>query len=305
MSEAACAIQSRFQAPSLLTPRYSLGIVGSGRVAQALGAALRDSGMPVDAIAARRPGAAQNAAAFAGAAAPMSIEDIAIHCTHLIVAVADDAVAEVSHRLAEAGLREGIILHTCGSSGPALLGDLRKAGNAVGVLHPLQTIPDGMRGSRALPGSAFAYGGDTAAKEFAATIIQQLNGRRLEVKADGWQHYHAAAVMACNYPVALVDAALGLLQHAGIGGSDALNALAPLIRSTIENLLSSSPDAALTGPIRRGDASTVRRHMQALAASPEDRALYACVGKRTLALAQRAGLPADAAARVSDVLEGR
>ena len=75
----------------------------------------------------------------------------------------------------------------------------------------------------------------------------------MRVDSKFWQHYHAGAVMACNYQMTLVDASLELMQIAGIGRSAALDALGPILRATMENVLTSGPEHALTGPIRRGD----------------------------------------------------
>ena len=102
--------------------------------------------------------------------------------------------------------------------------------------------------------------------------------------------------MACNYQITLVDAALELMAIAGIGRDIALDALGPILRATMDNILTSGPERALTGPIRRGDVGTIRRHLAAVGdALPETRQLYITAGKRTLALAERAGLGANAA----------
>src|SRR6185295_1214326 len=100
------------------------------------------------------------------------------------------------------------------------------------------------------------------------------------------------------------DASLELMKAAGIARDAALKALAPLIRATTENILRCGPEAALTGPIRRGDAATLGRHLAALeAASPETRDLYMMAGRRTLPVAARAGLASDKVREVATVLE--
>ena len=95
--------------------------------------------------------------------------------------------------------------------------------------------------------------------EWAEQIIRVMDGKPLLIDAQNWQSYHAAAVMACNYQVTLVDAALELMENAGVNRATALAALEPLIRTTTENILLSGPEAALTGPIRRGDSGTIRQ----------------------------------------------
>jgi predicted short-subunit dehydrogenase-like oxidoreductase (DUF2520 family) len=125
------------------------------------------------------------------------------------------------------------------------------------------------------------------------------------VAAKFWQHYHAGAVMACNYQMTLVDAALELMEVAGIRRDAALEALGPILRATTENILTCGPEQALTGPIRRGDAGTIARHLAALEnASPGTRQLYVAAGLRTITVAERAGLEPSAVREVAKALSG-
>jgi predicted short-subunit dehydrogenase-like oxidoreductase (DUF2520 family) len=281
-----------------------MGIVGTGRMAKALGALLRGRGFHIAAIAGRGLEAAAETALFTGADEAVSVVELPQYARQILVAVPDDAICGVGCELAKGGLEGGIVLHTSGAAGPEALARLRGGDNAVGVLHPLQTVPDPNRGLQALPGATFAYAGDTIAAEWARSLIQQLGGRALAIDPQRWQTYHAAAVMACNYHITLVDAALELMESAGIDRNPALDALAPLIRTTTENVLSSGPERALTGPIARGDAGSIRRHGAALRDSPPDtRRLYAAAGLRTIALAQRSGLSAEAAREITAALE--
>jgi predicted short-subunit dehydrogenase-like oxidoreductase (DUF2520 family) len=280
-----------------------IGILGTGRLAKALGGLLRRSGLPVRAVAGRNRQAAEEAAIFIGGAEALSIGELPRRAGHILIAVGDDAIPEMARELAAAGLKDSVILHTSGAAGPEALASLRDNGNAVGVLHPLQAVPDAMRGMETLRGAAYAFAGDERACEWAQLLIQHLDGKPLAIDPGHWRHYHAAAVMASNYNVTLVDAALELMEIAGLGQCQARDALAPLIRGAMENILLSNPAAALTGPIRRGDAGTVRGHLAALqAALPETRRLYAIAGLRTVLLARRAGLPASSADELVKIL---
>jgi predicted short-subunit dehydrogenase-like oxidoreductase (DUF2520 family) len=111
-------------------------------------------------------------------------------------------------------------------------------------------------------------------------------------------------VLSINFHVALLDASLELWERAGIPREQGLEAFAPIVRAGVENVLAQGPEQALTGPIRRGDATTVRRHREAIAAAPaEIRELYDAGARRTLHLACRAGLEGDAARRVRSAIE--
>lgn len=272
---------------------FSIAIVGSGRVARALGRVLGEAGAEVRAIASRDLSHARAAALFIGGAKIEAVQFSAIprHASRVLIAVNDAAVSEVAERLAQAGFA-GIALHTAGSQGPGALAPLAARGVATGVLHPLQTFPTPEQGAAALPGSYFAVSGDAAAVAWGKQLIDIARGHTLSIAPERWPLYHAAAVMASNYQVTLFDAALEILEQAGVPRPEGLAALAPIARSTLENLLRLGPEDALTGPISRGDVETVRSNLRALAAtSPETRELYKAAGRRTLPLAGRRGLP--------------
>jgi predicted short-subunit dehydrogenase-like oxidoreductase (DUF2520 family) len=274
-----------------------IAILGTGRMAKALGALLS----PVSAVAGRSRSSAENATNFIGSyqlAAPQAIcvNELPGHSRHILIAVPDDAIAEVAAELVAAGLNRAIVLHTSGAAGLEALGVLRAAGNSIGVLHPMQTVPSAERGVETLPGATYAFAGDPQAAEWARSLIGHLGGKPLAIDPQRWHHYHAAAVMACNYQVTIMDAALELMEIAGVARAAALDALAPIVRATTENVLLTGPEQALTGPISRGDAGTVRGHLTALqVSSPETRQLYIAAGLRTVTLAERAGLTANVA----------
>lgn len=281
--------------PSLKVVNLSttpFAIIGSGRVASALGRVLQDRGVPVRAIASRDSEHARVAAQFIGGAKAAELEAIPRLAQRVLIAVSDSAITEVAQRLASAGFQDGIALHTAGSRGPEALAPLAAEGVATGVLYPLQTFPTPAQGARSLPGTYFAVTGDQRAREWARQIVELIPGNFLSVAPEQWKLCHAAAVLASNYQVTLVDAALEALEHAGVTPEEGLAALAPLVRATLENVLRLGPRNALTGPISRGDCETVRRNQEALeAVSPATQELYRAAGRRTIPIARRQGLP--------------
>lgn len=128
--------------------------------------------------------------------------------------------------------------------------------------------------------------------EWAEQIVARLQGVALRIQADQRPLYHAAAVMASNYLVGLIDASLLLMKAAGVEEQQALHALAPLVRASTASALAVGPAGALTGPIERGDVETVSLHRQALSSVPAPvRELYRTAGIQVLDLARRRGLP--------------
>ncbi len=273
-------------------------------MAQALARLLAVAGEPVAAIAGRDPKRAAAAVGFAGSRVQsVSIECLPERAGRILIAVSDDAVVEVAHVLAAAGMRSGAALHTCGARGPEALSELQEAGVACGVLHPLQTVASAEQGVAALPGSWFAISGDGPAATWAQRICTLLVGKSFAIAPDRMPLYHAAAVMASNYVTGVLDAAVILMGAAGIASETALDALAPLVRASVENTLASGTEKALTGPIRRGDIDTVRRHLRSLDHVPAPaRELYRSAGLQVVELARRCGLAEPQAREIEALL---
>jgi predicted short-subunit dehydrogenase-like oxidoreductase (DUF2520 family) len=275
-----------------------IGIAGSGRLAQAMARRLRERGAPVTCIASRNPAHAAAAARFAGGGIEaVRYEELPDRVSRFLIAVSDFALAPVIELLASGSARAGVALHTCGARDLEDFGPLAARGFACGTLHPLQTFPDPESGAAALAGSVFAISGDERATAWARAIVDVLEGRAIAVRPGARPLYHSAAVMASNYTIALIDAARELMaMSTDAQDEEALRAIEPLIRTSVENALRCGPAAALTGPIERGDAGTVELHRRALACAPERLArLYDAAGLQALHLARRKGLSSAAA----------
>ncbi|MBI5480104.1 MAG: DUF2520 domain-containing protein, partial [Deltaproteobacteria bacterium] len=190
-------------------------IVGLGRVGAALLHALREAGVPCEGD--DRP---------AAAGAPFAADVV-------VLAGPDAAIIEVATALGGAGrlAPPHVVLH-CAGAHPAdeVLGGVRGRVRAVGTLHPLRSFP--ATAATPLRGVAFGLEGDTAARAAGRALVERLGGIPVEVDAAALPLYHAAAVMASNYVVALCDAAADLLQRAAPGAAP-LPALLPLVASAL------------------------------------------------------------------------
>jgi predicted short-subunit dehydrogenase-like oxidoreductase (DUF2520 family) len=270
---------------------------------QALGHLLRQRGESIAAVAKRSPEHAALAAAFVGGGAKAaSYTEIPQHAARVLIAVRDDAIGDVARVLAGSGMHRGTALHTSGARGPEALAALA-AGVACGTLHPLQTVANPEEGVRVLPGVAFAIDGAREATAWAERLVGLLDGLTLRVPAASRPLYHAAAVMASNYVTALMSTAVMLMREAGVEEGAARRALEPLARTSVKNELQLGPAAALTGPIARGDADTVRGHLAALAKAPAVvESLYRAAGLATLEIARQRGLAEVQAGAIQELL---
>jgi predicted short-subunit dehydrogenase-like oxidoreductase (DUF2520 family) len=271
-------------------------VMGAGRVATALAGALAraqgPAGVSVLGLWARDPGAAHAAAQVAGVPAsgpdlPGRVRDADI----VIVAVRDQAIAEVAGRLVDAGLvGTGQVLIQCSGARSAAeaLGPAHTHAGGAGTMHPLRAIAEPRSAMDTLAGTIFGIEGNARGLPAAQTLVTAIGGKPLVLAAEHMTRYHTAAAIASNYAVALIDAAAALLGRAGIDETDAVAALVPLIQGSLANVTARGIAGALTGPIRRGDTGTVERHLQALTDAPDLDALYRLLGRRTVDIARRA-----------------
>jgi predicted short-subunit dehydrogenase-like oxidoreductase (DUF2520 family) len=268
--------------------RGAIAIAGGGRVGQALGRLLYERGEPVAAVACRRPEKAARAASFIGSqVVAASYSELPVLAPRILIAVPDDAIAEVAASIAGAPAKAAIALHTSGALDIEVLQPLADRGVSCGTLHPLQTVPSPEQGLSALRGIFFAIGGDAPAANWAHEIALLLGGYPHSIPPHTRALYHCAAAMASNYIVALIHAAATLMQHVGLPASTALAAIAPLVEASTHNALTMGPDRALTGPVQRGDLATVARHLVALRdAPPSIQQLHHAAVRHTIHLAR-------------------
>ena len=252
-------------------------VLGAGKVGTAVAALLRYAGLPIAATTARGD---DNAAAAAQG-------DI------VLVTVNDDAIAGVVAEVAQFdGFRLGqLVVHLSGALPLSVLSPAAEAGAAVGCMHPLQSFASADDAARLLPGSVFGITPGSGARDAIEALVEVLGGEAVMVADEDKALYHAAAVTASNYLVAVEDTAVHLLMRAGFDEDAAMRALQPLMAGTAENVSRLGTTDALTGPIVRGDVETVRGHIEALRGLPGDElGLYRALGRRTLEIAQRRGM---------------
>jgi predicted short-subunit dehydrogenase-like oxidoreductase (DUF2520 family) len=224
----------------------------------------------------------------------------------VFLTVPDDAVATVASGLAalgEAVPTDVAFVHASGALELGVLAPLRRR-HEVGSFHPLRSFPQ--------PGPAEAFRGIVIGVDASSEslrwalnrLARDLGAKPMRVEDAQRAVYHAAAVFASNYVVALLAEAVLLLEQSGWTEKEAIQGLVPLAEGAVANVRNRGPIRALTGPIRRGDAETVTRHLAALARidAPIGRSgrgrksdLYRMLGDVALEIAQQAGLKPAAA----------
>lgn len=275
-----------------------VAVIGAGRVGISLGLILKRAGHKIVGCSARTPDSLERAAAHLGCLSTTNVTEAIRGAEVIVVSVPDDSIAGVAEELSGAVVASTFVFHTSGALGLAPLGPLAAKGAHTLAIHVLQSIPDPESGPERIPGSYFGVTCSRELRDWAGDLVEQIGGQVFLVDEEDRVAYHAAAAIASNFTVTLAS----LVEETGMD----LDPYLPLMRGTLENLESLGAAKALTGPVVRGDAGTVRRHLDVLAATaPEVAEAYRILARATLRAAMRAGrISPEAAGKIAEALGG-
>jgi len=207
-----------------------------------------------------------------------------------MIATPDESIGGISRQLVRCNwIRQGdVVFHLSGALSSKELAECQQIGASVASLHPVQNFADPAVSITQFAGSWCALEGDSAATRILRQAIEAIGGRLIAIAPHQKTLYHAGAVMACNYLVALLDVSLDILRTAGVSREQGAALLTPILRATVENVLAQGVENAMTGPISRGDVEIVNRHIKELERlGPESVSVYRELGRATLAVAER------------------
>jgi predicted short-subunit dehydrogenase-like oxidoreductase (DUF2520 family) len=267
------------------TPKPRVGFIGAGTVGTAFAVRLSGKGYPIVAVASRtRSSADRLAARVPGCQAHDAKQAVADAAELVFITTPDDAIPVVA---AELNWHPGqSVVHCSGADSVETLEPATKAGAHVGGFHPLQTFASVDHAIENLPGSTFALETEGELLETLRRMASALDGNSIQLRSSDKVLYHAAAVLACNYLVTLVKLSTDLWQVFDVPTPEAIRALMPLLRGTLNNVENVGLPNCLTGPIARGDLGTVRKHLAALEQSaPALLAPYRELGLQTVPIA--------------------
>jgi predicted short-subunit dehydrogenase-like oxidoreductase (DUF2520 family) len=287
-----------------MTKRLSVGVVGAGRVGAVLAARLRAAGHEIVAAAGESDASRHRIASLLPGVTIDKPSAVARACDLLLLTVPDDMLPNVVTVLAASGaLHEGqYVVHTSGRHGLAVLEPARAVGAHTVAMHPAMTFTGTELDLDRLDGCVFGLTAEPAEQEFAKQLVADLGGRPMWVPEEMRTLYHAGLAHGANHLVTLVSEAMEMLAAAG--SDDPAGTLRPLLTAALDNALDQG-DAALTGPIVRGDLNTVRAHLAEITArSPQVLSSYVALARATLARAVTDGrvLPIRAL-KINEVLD--
>ena len=266
-----------------------IAIVGPGRLGSALALALAGSGYQISEVIARSSRSSlRKAAALARRVRSRAVilSQAGLQCEIVWLCVPDRSIFSCARELAPLARWSGkVVFHSSGALTSDELDPLRERGAAVASLHPLMTFVS--RSTPSLHSVPFGVEGEAAAVRLARRVVADLDGELFHVRSANKAAYHAWATLASPLLLATLVTAEQAARRAGISAASARRKMLPIARQTLANYAALGPAAAFSGPIIRGDAAIVRKHMSSFKDHPELREAY-----RALALVALRYLPA-------------
>ncbi|MEU8435309.1 DUF2520 domain-containing protein [Streptomyces sp. NPDC029216] len=243
--------------------RLSVGVVGAGRVGPALARALQQAGHRPVAVSGVSDTSRRRAERMLPDVPLVSPAQVLERAELVLLTVPDDALPGLVEGLAETGaVRPGqLLVHTSGRYGTAVLDPARRAGALPLALHPAMTFTGTEVDVQRLAGCSFGVTAPDELRLAAEALVIEMGGEPEWIAEESRPLYHAALALGANHLVTLVAQAMELLRTAGVEHPDRM--LGPLLGAALDNALRSG-DAALTGPVARGDAGTVAAHVSEL-----------------------------------------
>lgn len=260
----------------------TIAIVGAGRLGRVLGRNLHRADWKIAAVVTRSQASARSAVRAIGAGHALAgVSTRVLQANIILITTPDDAIRDVAAKLARLDTDEWrgkTVLHTSGALDSSVLSPVARCGAFTGSLHPLQTF--GERSSPPLEGVVFAVHGDPHAQRIARRIARAVGGIPVTLRGDVKAAYHAAGTFASPFLLVIVECALRILMDVGFSRRRANAALLPLVHQTLANFERFGATKSWTGPISRGDFSTIYRHTAALAGEPvEIQQAYAALAR--------------------------
>ena len=285
--------------------RLTVGVVGAGRVGAVLGVALGRAGHLVVAVAAVSDASRRRADDLLPGVPVLPPPEVLDAAELVLLTVPDDVLAGLVDGLVTGGhVRPGQLLaHTSGLHGVRMLGAATAVGALPLALHPAMTFTGRLEDLDRLAGACFGITAPEPLRPIAEALVLEMGGDPQWVEEEHRALYHAALTGGANHLATLVNETVDLLRRCGVEEPERM--LAPLLGASLDNALRSG-DAALTGPVARGDAGTVAAHVEVLrTVSPHTAAAYVALARLTADRALAAGLlRPEAAESLLDVLAG-
>ena len=263
------------------------GFIGAGKVGFSLGRFFAQGGIPVTGYYSRHRESAQEAALFTETKQYDQLDALIQDSDALFLTVPDGTISQVFEELRRYEISGKIICHCSGAmTARDAFPGIESCGAFGYSIHPLFPISSKHESYRELSDAFFCLEGDGPHLLEWQRVLETLGVTVHILSSESKVRYHAACAISSNLMCALVQESLELLESCGFSEQLALYALTPLMRSNLEHLIHNGPTGALTGPVERGDISTVEKHLSCFQ-TEEQRELYRTLSRKLVEIASR------------------
>ncbi len=259
-----------------------LNIIGCGNVGKTLAHLwFQHDIFQIQDVCNRSLDSAQNACAFIGQGNPIQSFNDLRPADVFLIGTADQSISDCCELLVESNVLQAgnIVFHCSGALPASILNQAKSKGAFIASIHPIKSFADPSLCITNFAGTFCGAEGDEAALVALENAFQTIGGQILQIDSDNKTFYHAASVVASNYLTALLELSIQSYVKAGLTRKQALQIIEPIAHGTIKNISELDTAKALTGPIARGDVSTVTTQLNAFQTwKPEYRELYRLLG---------------------------
>jgi len=274
--------------------QHKISIIGAGRLGSALARHLHKIGnSPFSLISNNSDWLEKLSSDCHPVNISKSVDDLHRESSLIFLCVPDQALPGLIQKLAQIlffDWQNTVIVHCSGANTAQILAPLARLGAATAAIHPIQTFPTLNEGSERFSGIYWGVEANHVLLKSIKELVHDLGGIPIQIPAQAKALYHLACVVSSNYLVTLVSLSSEILAGCGLPKEDAFKMMAPLIRGTLESLTWQTPEQALTGPVARGDVTTIKTHLGELEEQlPHLLPVYKSLAAETLRVAVRKG----------------
>ncbi|MDR3598853.1 DUF2520 domain-containing protein [Clostridium sp.] len=247
-----------------------IGFIGPGKVGVSLGRYFTHKGIKLSGFYGRDSNAARDAANITKSKFYNNINDIIKESQILFITTPDDIISIIDNELSKFDLNNKSICHTSGSLKSNVLYNAKHSGALIYSIHPIFAFSSKNTPLKKLQDIYFSIEGDDLIDSPVINLINEIGNKYFIRNKEDSSNYHLANVFVSNLTLSLLEIGTNYLRKLGLNEEDALNALKPLIKGNIESIFEKGFINSLTGPVARGDISTIEKHLSVLEDSDQE-----------------------------------
>lgn len=260
------------------------GFIGAGKVGFSLGKYLKENNIDISGYYSKSQHSSKEAAIFTNTRQYNNLEDLIKNSDAIFITTPDNQIADVWNEVKKLPIKEKLICHCSGSISSEVFSNINNHGAYGYSIHPMFAISDKYNSYKNLSQAFITIEGHEKYIENLRMLFLHLGNDVAIIKKENKILYHAASVTVSNLVLGLINNGVDYLEACGFTKEMAIKALYPLIEYNLRNVKETGIGNSLTGPIERGDLSTVINHLNVI--PEEDKELYRLLSKNILKIAK-------------------